>query len=66
VTRRKDHDLLIRHQVDREVLIVDPPRSHPGQVVPERLGFADPREGVTPDVLVELVDPSEHLAVVRS
>jgi hypothetical protein len=63
VTGHEDHDLLVRDQVDEAVLVVDPSRPCSGQVVLQRLGLTDPREGVTLDVLDELASYRSRNAV---
>jgi hypothetical protein len=57
VTGRNDDDLFVRDDVDEAVLVIDPSRPGPGQVVPQRLGFANAGERIPADVLDELVDP---------
>src|ERR1035441_1300890 len=63
VAGREDDDLCFSNDVDEAVLVVDPPGPCPGQVVLERLGLADAGERIPPDVLDQLIDPREHLAV---
>src|ERR1700689_5109419 len=63
VAGREDDDLCFGNDVDEAVLVVDPPGPCPRQVVLERLGLADSGERISPDVLDQLVDPREHLAV---
>ena len=63
VAGREDDDLCFGDEVDEAVLVIDPPGPCPGQVVLERLGLADSGERISPDVLDQLVDPREHLAI---
>jgi hypothetical protein len=62
-TGGENYDLRFRDHVDEAVLIVDPSRPRPRQVVLQRFGLADAGKGSPPDVLNQLVDPREHLAI---
>jgi hypothetical protein len=64
VARREDDDLFVSDDLNKAIVIIDPPRPRSGQMAFQRLWFADPLERVAKDVLNELIDANEHLAVV--
>src|SRR5271170_2159075 len=59
-----DADLVLGDLVHQAVLVGDAPGPVALEAVLERLGLADPFIPVAPDVLDQLVDPLEDLAVL--
>ncbi len=64
VAAGRDPDLVIGDLVDRPVFICDAAKPVAGKVVFEGFGLADAFVAVTDDVLAQLVDAFEDLAVL--
>lgn len=63
VSALKEVESIVTHQVDEAMLLGDSTRPDVGTEVPDRLGLADTREGVTADGFDEVHDLQGHTTI---
>ena len=64
VAAGNDNDIVRFDRVNQAMLAVDAPRPRPGQITPERFGFADPLERRSQNLPNQEVDAPDQFAVM--